>query len=92
MRMLENMFDFQFKKFITLQLISLLYLLGLAAIIAGAVMQITAQYQFQVLDGFSTAVIIGGSLVSALILRVILELVAVLFRIAENTSQIAGRS
>lgn len=90
--MLENMFDFQFKKFITLQLISLLYLLGLAAIIAGAVMQITAQYQFQALSGFSTAVLIGGSLVSALILRVILELVAVLFRIAENTSQIAGRS
>jgi hypothetical protein len=83
--MLTGMFDFQFKTFITLKLVSLLYILGLAAIIAGVVAQITAMHQFEAIDSYSTPFLIGGALVSALCLRVMLELIVVIFRIAENT-------
>ncbi|HIG85868.1 MAG TPA: DUF4282 domain-containing protein [Planctomycetes bacterium] len=79
------MFDFQFKTFITLKLVSLLYILGLAAIVANGVAQIAAVHQFEALKDYNTLFLIGGSLVSALSLRVMLELIVVIFRIEKNT-------
>jgi hypothetical protein len=79
------MFDFQFKTFITLKLVSLLYILGLVAIVAGVVAQIAAVRQFEAIEGYSTLLLIGGALVSALSLRVMLELIVVIFRIEKNT-------
>jgi hypothetical protein len=79
------MFDFQFKTFITLKLVSLLYILGLAAIAANVVAQIAAVHQFEALEGYTTLFLICGSLVSALSLRVMLELIVVIFRIEKNT-------
>ncbi len=83
--MLTGMFDFQFKTFITLRLVSLLYILGLAAIVAGVVARMMAQYQFGPLEVYPITYVIGGALVSALSLRIMLELIVVIFRIEKNT-------
>lgn len=86
------MFDFQFKRFITLKLVSVLYILGLLGIVAGVGLQILTTYKMEALSGYSTATLIGGAIVSAIALRVSLELTVVLFRIAENTGGSGQRS
>ncbi len=83
--------DFRFTKFITVKIIQVLYLVGIA---------VSALYIFAgVIGAFQIGVVYGlfalimsplAFLLSVLILRVYLELIAVIFRIAENTSRMAG--
>ncbi len=81
--------DFRFTKFITVKIIQVLYLVGIA---------VTALYIFAgVIGAFQMGAVYGMFalimsplvfLLSVLILRVYLEIIAVIFRIAENTSRL----
>jgi len=87
-----DLLDFNFTRFITVQLVKVIYIIGLAMIaIAGL---------FMVISGFSNGVVMGiGALLLAPVivalwvlgLRVYLELIVALFRIAQNTSIMAER-
>ncbi|OEU76612.1 MAG: hypothetical protein BA869_06260 [Desulfuromonadales bacterium C00003107] len=85
-----SLFDMSFSEFVTIRLIKILYILGIAsAVFIGLSMLIT---------GFSNG--IGPGIVSLvvtplvvgiyiLMVRIWLELIVVMFKIAENTSQMA---
>lgn len=91
----SSLFDFSFSSFVTTKIIKVLYMLGIvAAALMGVVMFISAASK-----GAPAA--IGGLIVAPLVFllgvlyaRVVLEIVIVVFRIAENTGEIArqGRS
>lgn len=78
--------DFRFERFVTARLIPLLYLLGLAigAVIAAGYL-LTAVQLGAVVALVSLVMVPLGFLVFALYLRVMLEIVMVLFRIERNT-------
>lgn len=81
--------DFGFKKFITLSVIKILYILGIAVIVLvwlGALIS-----SFAMGTAAVVGVIIVGPLIAILYLiffRIWLELVVVVFRIGENTSKL----
>lgn len=90
--LLSALTDFTFSRFATVRLVPILYILGL---IAGAVM--ASAY---LLTGLRLGAVVGlvslvliplGFLVFALYLRVVLELVIVLFRIESGIARMAGR-
>ena len=87
----EGLFDFSFRKFITLGVVKVLYILLLA--LAGIV------WLGGVISGFSQGA--GAGLVAIIVMtlvaavqviawRVVLELVVVIFRIGDNTARLAG--
>jgi hypothetical protein len=92
---IDALFDLSFQRFITLSVIKVLYLLGLALI--------ALMWLIVVIGGFGQGFMAGlvalvvGSLAALLYVifyRVWLELIVVLFRIGENTSKLveaAGR-
>jgi hypothetical protein len=82
--------DVRFTRFISLQLISFWWMLSLIVILACVVVGvITGFFQDTVLDGAKWVVgsLVGG-LVAAVLTRLFLEAVAVVFRIANNTSEL----
>ena len=89
----EALKDTSFSQFVTLKLIKLIYILGAVAIAVGVV--ITALGGFALgfwrgVGGLILAPIAG--LLGMLVLRVYLELIAVVFRIARNTREIADNT
>jgi hypothetical protein len=90
---LGSLFDFTFANFITARLIRVLYALGLLLAALMALVMIGSGFT----QGFTTGLlflILGPLvfLVTAMYLRVVLEVLIVIFRIAENVETIANRS
>lgn len=77
------MLDSDFTNFVTVRFVGLLYLLGLLAVVVGAIPL------FMGAEGLLEQVgVIAAVPVAGLIWRMILEGVVVVFRIAENTSEL----
>ena len=88
-----RLFDFSFQSFVTVSIIRLLYaifllLAGLAALFF-VIAALSANAAFGVIVLIISPLIF---LLYAIIARVYLEVVVVLFRIAENTSEMAANS
>jgi len=84
--------DLTFQRFITIGIIKIVYLIGLLLIAIGFLVMIISGFSQGVFAGI--AAIIVAPIVAflwTLFLRIYLELIVVLFRIAENTSIMAGR-
>jgi hypothetical protein len=91
----SGFFDVKFTRFLSLTLISVWWVVALVLIaIATLVGVLTGLYQATTEDDVSGGLLVlAGSLVGgaflAVLTRVVLESVALLFRIGDNTSQIA---
>jgi hypothetical protein len=86
------LFDFSFKSFVTISIIKVLYVLALIGVVVGAVIfAITSITQGG--GGMGALLGIGGAILllffGTIYARVLLELIIVAFRIAENTSIMA---
>lgn len=89
----ESLFDLSFSSFITTKLIKVLYLLWLVGAGLTALRFILTGLQSGL--GSALARIIGAALAflfAAIYGRVLMELIIVVFRIAEHTGQIAERA
>lgn len=87
-----SLFDFSFSEFITTRLIRVIYVLGLIMIGIGALIIIAGGFDGGFLSGLMSIVLAGlVSLLGAMYLRVMMELMIVVFRIAENVAKIADR-
>ena len=83
------LFDFGFKKFITLSVIKILYILGMGVIALVWLGALIVGFTQGI--GVALGVLIVGPLIACLYLiffRIWLELVVVIFRIGENTSKL----
>ncbi len=89
----ESLFDLSFSEFVTIRLVKILFILGL--VIAGAYtlfIGVAMLMEGGLTALFSLVVMPLMFILCVLGLRVYLEIILVLFRIAENTSVMAGRS
>ena len=90
---LAALLDFSFASFITLRLIRFLYMLGMFLGVLAAVVAIVAA--FNVNSGVGIMTLFVSPLIFLLVLvwvRVSLELIAIVFRIEENTTLMQTRS
>lgn len=87
---IKSIFDFSFKTFITIKVLRIIY--WIQAVLGGVLVGIFIYYGFQesVILGI-LAIIIAPMvfLIYAVILRVILEIIVVIFRIAEYAKEIS---
>jgi hypothetical protein len=88
----KTLFDLSFSEFVTTKLIKFLYILILVFIAIGYLVSVIGGFADSAGQGF-LMLIVGavGALVAVLFARVYMEILIVLFRIAENTSEIARR-
>lgn len=77
------MLDSDFTTFVTVQFVGLLYLLGLLAVVVGAIPIYMGAEGLLEQVGVVAAVPVAG-----LVWRMVLEGIVVVFRIAENTSEL----
>ena len=89
---LAGLFDVSFTTFITLKFIKVIYIVLMALIGLGTLFFVVSGFRAGFLSGLFTLVVglIGGFLY-LLLARIYLEIVALLFRIGENTSILAGK-
>mgnify|MGYP001379579205 CR=1 FL=1 len=84
--LLKTLADFRFTRFITVNIVQVLYVLGVVIIalytFAGVIAMLRANIWIGVVALLFSPLIF---LISVLVLRVYLELIVVIFRIAENT-------
>jgi uncharacterized membrane protein len=85
-----GMFDLSFRSFVTPRLISTIYLLGIIPNILIALGVITSGFRGGLLSGIS-ALIVGPIVffIGVVFLRISLEMIVVLFKVAESTIQTA---
>jgi hypothetical protein len=86
------MMDLSFKKFVTVGVIKLLYLIGIVLIGIAVIAMVVMSFAGGAATGILT--LIFAPIIFflwVLFLRIYLEIIIVLFRIAENTSIMAGR-
>lgn len=84
-----TLFDFSFSEFITTQIIKILYGIGIFAAAIGALFFIIWGFRGGLLAGIITIILSPVIfIIYTIIVRVYLEVVMVLFRIADNISQI----
>ncbi len=84
-----TLFDFSFSEFITTQIIKILYGIGILASAIGALLFIIWGFHGGFLAGIITIILSPVIfIIYTIIVRVYLEVVMVLFRIADNISQI----
>lgn len=96
--MIGSLFDFSFSKFVTTSLIRILYVIGFIAniliaivlFVLGAVLVVSVQDSF-LLGVFFIILSPIAFLLLTILLRVQLEVVIVIFRIAEYLREMAGR-
>lgn len=90
---LAPLLDFRFTKFITVKIVQVLYLVGIVVIALYTLAAVIGVFQTGAGKGI-VALILSPLvfLISVLVLRVYLEVIVVLFRIAENTAKMAGTS
>ncbi len=89
--LLATLYDFSFTKFITTKLVKLLFAIGLVLAVIGAIAFIAAG--FRVNAGLGVLALLVSPLiflVYSLLVRVYLEIIIVVFRIAEDVHAIAG--
>ncbi len=81
--------DIGFKRFLTLSVIKVLYILGLACIALSWVVVVIGAFTTGVLAGVG-AMVLGAfvALLYMIFFRVWLELIVVIFRIGENTTKL----
>ena len=88
-----DLFDFEFKDFITVRIIKVIYILGMILIAIGALIALIAGFS----RGGGASIIFTfvlvpfGALLTIIFFRVYLELVVVIFRIGENSTEIARK-
>ncbi|MCC5808411.1 MAG: DUF4282 domain-containing protein [Opitutales bacterium] len=87
----EALFDLSFSRFITTQMIRLLFILGLVVIAVSYVSAVVAAFAAHVSTGLLVMFILGPvmAFVQIVFLRVALELVIVAFRTMEAAREIA---
>jgi len=87
---LASLFDLSFSEFVTIRLIKVLYILGIAGAVLIGLSMLIAGFSNGIGSGIAsliiTPIVVG---IYILMVRIWLELIVVVFRIAENTSQIA---
>ena len=90
LRLFDALKDVSFTEFITLKLIKFLYILGLLGIAIGVLLMVLGAFSQGFVTGLG-ALMLGaiGALLAVVFLRVYLEIIAVVFRIASNTARIA---
>lgn len=82
--------DFRFTKFITVNIVQVLYIVGIAVIALYTLAVVIAMFRASVGAGIAALIFAPVVFViSVLLLRVYLEIIVVLFRIAESTSETA---
>ena len=91
--LLTAMLDTTFSEFVTLKLLKFIYILGLIAIVLSIGFTALAAFSQGFFYGIG-GLIVGAIaiILSALVLRVYMELIAVVFRIAKNTREIADNT
>jgi signal transduction histidine kinase len=89
----KSLFDFSFSSFITVRLIKVIYALFIAGSALFALAFVASAFRASALFGLFMLLIVAPVLFFfyVIIARVYLELVVAIFRIAENTSILAGR-
>jgi ABC-type uncharacterized transport system permease subunit len=89
---LEALFDLSFSDFVTTRLIKVLYILGIVVAAVSAIMTLLGGIQAGAAAGL-VAVLLAPVMffVAVIALRVWLELVIVIFRIAETLREIANK-
>jgi len=91
--LIAGMMDFGFTRFITLGVIKVLYILGLVAVALAWLFGVGSGFANGGFTGGLAAIVmvtVGGA-IYAIMLRVWLELIVVIFRIGENTSKMAEK-
>lgn len=83
---LQGLFDFSFKTFITQKVISVLYILSLVGAIIWALAALITMR-----SGASVLMVVIGLPLAVIAARVYLEIVVVLFTIANNTSKLVSQ-
>jgi hypothetical protein len=86
---LAALLDFTFRRFITLSIIKILYILGMALIGLGWLLALISSFTQGI--GAALVVLIVGPVIALIYLiffRIWLELIVVIFRIGENTSKL----
>lgn len=87
-----SLFDFTFSEFITTRLIRVIYVLGLIVVGIGTLAILSEGFDLGFLTGMLSVVLAAlVFLLGAMYLRVVLEIMIVVFRIAENVAKIADR-
>ena len=87
---LRQLFDFSFTRFITTRIVKVLYVLGLFFGFAGTVGAVVSGFYDSVTVGVVTLVLSPlWLLLYAIVIRVLLEMAIVIFRMAENVGEIA---
>ena len=89
-----TLFDISFDEFITTKIIKFLYVLSMVIIGIGALYGIGAAFHSSVWMGFLTLLVFAplGFLLFLICVRIWLELIIVIFKIADNTSIIASQN
>lgn len=86
-----GLFDWDFKQFVALRFIKLIYIVGMVFIILGALAIIFSGFAQGGGVGFGSLILaLVGGLVYLIFFRVTLEVIAVLFRIGDNTSDMVN--
>jgi len=89
---LGALLDLSFQRFITISVIKIVYIIGIALFALGALAAIIAGFTQGFLAGIGGLVVVPIVFVLyVLFFRIYCELIVVLFRIAQNTSIMAGR-
>jgi len=84
----NNLFDFSFSEFITIKIIKILFGIGILAAAVGALYFIVWGFHGGVFAGILTIILSPVVfIIYTILVRVYLEIIMVLFRIADNTSK-----
>jgi uncharacterized membrane protein len=88
----DALMDFSFKKFITIRVVKLLYILMIALIALEWLIGVVAGFNLGGFGGGLGAMITMTlmAVIQLIFARILLELIVVIFRIGENTSEIAA--
>ena len=86
------LFDFTFSDFVTTKIVKVLYVLWIIAAVVGALFAIVAAFGLSAWLGLLMLIVLAplGFVIAVIYGRVCLEIIIVIFRIAENTSDIAN--
>lgn len=90
----SSLFDFSFRNFITGKIIGILYGLSMVVIAIYAIIFIVAAFSNSAAFGAVTLLVLAPLFILAALIyvRVLLEIAIVLFRIAENTSEMVRQN
>jgi hypothetical protein len=89
---LEALFDFSFSEFVTVHLVRILYILALIVAIIGAATTVISLFSISFLAGlFSILLAPLTFLIIMVVARVFLEMMVVIFRIADYLREIAAQ-